>query len=208
MNRISKLAVALAAVATVSTTLTGCFPLLLGGAAVGGAAVYTDRRTSGTQLEDQAIELKAISRVRDAIGTRGRVSVTSYSRLALITGEVTSDADRKLVEQAVSRIDNVRSIVNELTVANPLPAHNPGTDAVITGKVKASMIDSKDVFAQSVKVVTERGAVYLMGRVTEREATRATEIARGVSDVQKVVRVFEIISEAELGNLTAAPASR
>jgi len=101
----------------------------------------------------------------------------------------------------------VRSIVNELAVVKELPTSNAGTDAIVTGKIKASLVDSKDVFAQAVKVVTERGTVYLMGRVTEREAARAAEIARGVSGVQKVVRVFEIISEAELANLNA-PASK
>ncbi len=174
---------------------------------VGGTSVYTDRRTSGTQLEDEAIEIKALSRNSEAIGSRGRVSVTSYNRLALITGEVTSDADRALIEKTVSRVENVRSIVNELAVVKELPTSNAGTDAIVTGKIKASLVDSKDVFAQAVKVVTERGTVYLMGRVTEREAARAAEIARGVSGVQKVVRVFEIISEAELANLNA-PASK
>lgn len=207
MNRMSKLALSLVAAATVSTALTGCFPLVLGGAVVGGTSVYTDRRTSGTQLEDEAIEIKALSRNSEAIGSRGRVSVTSYNRLALITGEVTSDADRALIEKTVSRVENVRSIVNELTVVKELPSSNAGTDAIVTGKIKASLVDSKDVFAQAVKVVTERGTVYLMGRVTEREAARAAEIARGVSGVQKVVRVFEIISEAELANLNA-PASK
>ncbi|MDO9314197.1 MAG: BON domain-containing protein [Burkholderiaceae bacterium] len=209
MNRLSKLALSLLAAVTMSTTLTGCFPLVLGGAMVGGTAVYTDRRTSGTQLEDEAIELKALSRNSEAIGSRGRVSVTSYSRLVLITGEVTSDADRALIEKTVSRVENVRSIVNELAIVKELPSSSIGTDAIVTGKVKASLIDSKDVLAQAVKVVTERGTVYLMGRVTEREAMRAAEITRGVSGVQKVVRVFEIISENELANLnTTAPASK
>lgn len=208
MNQISKLALSLMAAVTVSTSLTGCFPLVVGGAMVGGTAVYTDRRTSGIQLEDEAIELKSLTRNSEAIGSRGRVSVTSYSRLVLITGVVTSDADRALVEKNVSRVENVRSIVNELAVAKELPSSSAGTDAIVTGKVKASLVDSKDIFAQAVKVVTERGTVYLMGRVTEREAARAAEIARGVGGVQKVVRVFEIISEAELANLNAAPASK
>lgn len=206
MNRLSKLALSLMATLTVSTTLTGCFPLVLGGAVVGGTAVYTDRRTSGTQLEDEAIELKSATRNSEAIGSRGRVSVTSYNRMVLITGEVTSDADRALVEKTVSRVENVRSIVNELVVVKELPSSHVGTDAIVTGKVKASLVDSKDVFAQAVKVVTEHGTVYLMGRVTEREAARAADITRGVSGVQKVVRVFEIVSEAELANLNAPAA--
>ena len=203
MNRISKLAAAALAAVTVSTSLTGCFPLLLGGAMVGGTVVYTDRRTSGTQLEDEAIELKASNRLRKELGERARVSAVSYNRLVLLTGEVSGEADRAVVARVVSGVDNVRSIVNEVTVVSAQPTNTQGTDAVITGKVKASLVDSKDIFAQSVKVVTERGTVYLMGRVTEREASRATEIARGVSGVGKVVRVFEVISEAELANMQA-----
>ncbi|OQW60809.1 MAG: transporter [Proteobacteria bacterium SG_bin9] len=203
MNRISKLAAATLAAVTVSGSLTGCFPLLLGGAMVGGAAVYTDRRTSGTQLEDEAIELKASNRIRKELGERARVSVVSYNRLVLLTGEVSGEADRAVVGNLVSGVDNVRSIVNEVAVVSAQPTNTVASDALVTSKVKASLVDSKDIFAQSVKVVTERGTVYLMGRVTEREANRATEIARGVSGVDKVVRVFEIITEAELANMQA-----
>ncbi len=201
MNRISKLAAATLAAVTVSTSLTGCFPLLLGGAMVGGTAVYTDRRTSGTQLEDEAIELKASNRLSKELGERARVSVVSYNRLVLLTGVVSGDADRAVVGRLVSDVDNVRSIVNEVTVVSAQPTNTIASDALVTSKVKASLVDSRDIFAQSVKVVTERGTVYLMGRVTEREANRATEIARGVSGVDKVVRVFEVITEAELANM-------
>jgi len=203
VNRISKLAAATLAAVTVSTSLTGCFPLLLGGAMVGGTVVYTDRRTSGTQLEDEAIELKASNRIRKELGERARVSVVSYNRLVLLTGVVSGEADRAVVGNLVSSVDNVRSIVNEVTVVSAQPTNTVASDALVTSKVKASLVDSKDIFAQSVKVVTEGGTVYLMGRVTEREANRATEIARGVSGVDKVVRVFEIITEAELANMQA-----
>jgi len=203
VNRISKLAAATLAAVTVSTSLTGCFPLLLGGAMVGGTVVYTDRRTSGTQLEDEAIELKASNRLRKELGERARVSVVSYNRLVLLTGVVSGEADRVAVGRLVSGVDNVRSIVNEVTVVSAQPTNTTASDALVTSKVKASLVDSKDIFAQSVKVVTEQGTVYLMGRVTEREANRATEIARGVSGVDKVVRVFEVISEAELANMQA-----
>ena len=201
MNRISKLAAATLAAVTVATSLTGCFPLLLGGAMVGGTAVYTDRRTSATQLEDEAIELKASNRVSKELGERARVSVVSYNRLVLLTGVVSGDADRAVVGRLVSGVENVRSIVNEVTVVSAQPTNTIASDALVTSKVKASLVDSKDIFAQSVKVVTEQGTVYLMGRVTEREANRATEIARGISGVDKVVRVFELISEAELANM-------
>ena len=203
MNRLSRLAATVLVAAATTSSLTACFPLLVGGAVVGTAVVYTDRRTSGAQLEDQAIELKALNRLGEALGGRARVSVTSYNRLALITGEVVSDADRTRVEQTVARIENVHSIVNEITVTNPLPASVAGADSVLTSKVKASLVDSNDVLANALKVVTERSVVYLMGRVTEAEATRAAETARSVAGVQKVVKVFEIVTEAELATLPA-----
>lgn len=193
-RRLAALAAALAA----ATLLSACAPLLVGGAFAGTAMMVTDRRTSGTQVEDQAIELKALTRIRETVGERGHVNATSYSRLVLLTGEVASDADKAAVEQSIGRIENVRSIVNELAVMGSSSLTSRSNDTILTSKVKASFVDAKDVFANAFKVTTERGIVYLMGRVTEREATRASDIARGVSGVQKVVRVFEIISEAEL----------
>jgi osmotically-inducible protein OsmY len=124
--------------------------------------------------------------------------------VALITGEVPTEADRSAVEQAVSRLENVKSVVNELAVLGNNTS-NVG-DGIVTGRVKAALVDAKDVQANAVKVVTERGIVYLMGRVTEREATRASDIARGQSGVLKVVRVFELVSEAELAAMLPKPA--
>ena len=191
-----------------STLLGACAPLLIGGAMLGGSMVVTDRRSSGTQIDDQGIELKSINKVSEAIGNRGSVSITSYNRQVLITGEVPAEADKAAVEQAVARIDNVRLIVNELALTTGSTLGTRSNDTLLTSKVKASMVDAKDVQANAYKVVTERGVVYLMGRVTEREAARATDIARGVSGVRKVVRVFEIVSEAELANAQPAPAAK
>ena len=183
-----------------AASLGGCAALVVGGA-VGTAFVVSDRRTSGVQLEDQAIELKAVNRIREAVGERGHINATSYNRTLLLTGEVISDADRSAIEQTVSRIENVRSTVNELAVMGSSSLTARSNDAILTSKVKASFLDAKDLHANVLKVVTERGTVHLMGRVTEREATRAAELARGVSGVQKVVRVFEILTEAELAEL-------
>jgi len=190
----------LAAVAA-STLMSACAPLLVGGAVMGTSLMVTDRRTSGTQLEDQAIELKAMTRTREAVGERGHVNATSYNRTLLLTGEVAADTDKVAVEQAVAKIEGVRTVVNELVVAGSSSLAARSNDAILTSKVKASFIDAKDVFANAIKVVSERGTVYLMGRVTEREANRASDIARSVSGVQKVVRVFEVITEAELADL-------
>jgi osmotically-inducible protein OsmY len=191
----------LAALLSGATLLSACAPLIIGGAMAGTALIALDRRTSGTQVEDQAIELKAVSRVRETVGDRGHVNVTSYNKLALISGEVANEADKAAVEQAVARIENVRSIVNELAITAPAALTSRSNDSFLTSKVKASFVDAKDLQANAFKVVTERGIVYLMGRVTEREAGRAADVARGVSGVQKVVRVFEVISEAELADM-------
>lgn len=188
-----------------STSLTACFPVIVGGAAMTGL-VATDRRTSGTQLEDEGIELRAASRIRDNLGDRAHVNVTSYNRRVLLTGEVPAEQDRQLVEQLVSRVENVQSVVNELAVLGSSTLTQRATDTLVTGRVKASFVDAKDLFANAYKVVTERGTVYLLGRVTQREADRATEITRATSGVQKVVRVFEIISEAELRGMLPQPA--
>ena len=191
-----------------STLLGACAPLLIGGAMIGGSMMVTDRRTSGTQLEDEGIELKAARRADESIGERGHINLTSYNRLVLITGEVPTEADKAAVELAVARVENVRSVVNELAIGSASSIGTRSKDTLLTSKVKASMVDAKDVLTNAYKVVSERSVVYLMGRVSEREAGRATDIARGVSGVTKVVRVFEIVSEAELADAKAKPAAK
>ena len=176
----------------------GCAPVVIGGAMVGGVLAATDRRTTGVQLEDQSIEFKAAARVRELLPDRGHVNVTSYNRMVLITGEVPSDADKTAVEQGIARIENVKSVVNELAVMGVSSFGQRSSDALLSAKVKATFVDAKDVMANAFKVVAERGTIYLMGRVTEREANVATELARSVPGVQRVVKVFETITEAEL----------
>ncbi|WP_298834908.1 BON domain-containing protein [uncultured Piscinibacter sp.] len=204
---LSRTAVLLGTLAAAALT-SACAPLLVGGAVVGTSMLVTDRRTSGTQLEDQAIELKARTRIREAVGERGHVNVTSYNRTVLLTGEAAADTDKVAIEQAVAKVEGVRSVVNEVAVMGSSSLASRSQDAILTSKVKASYIDAKDVFTNAIKVTTERGIVYLMGRVTEREANRASDIARGVSGVQKVVRVFEVITEAELAELQPKQAQK
>jgi osmotically-inducible protein OsmY len=210
---LQRLALVLTAGAALAASLSACVPLVVGGAAVVGAGmVATDRRSSGAQLDDQSIELRASARVREIANDQMYVSVTSYNRQVLLTGAVGNEADRRRVEDVVRRVDNVRSVVNELTIGAPSTFQERSSDTLIAGKIKASLLDAKDVFANSFKVVVERGTVYLMGLATRRETDRATDIARGVSGVQKVVRAVEIVSEAELagqqqqGGTGAAPA--
>jgi osmotically-inducible protein OsmY len=202
MPRATALALLLSA-----TLLPACAPLLVGGAAVSSVMVATDRRTSGAQLEDQAIELKAVSRVGDVVSL-GSITVTSYNRTALVTGQVPDEAARVAVEQAVARIENVRAVVNELAVAGNSSLAQRSSDSIISAKIRATFIDARDLQSNAFKVVTEGGVVYLMGIVTEREASRATDLARAVDGVRKVVRVFEVVSEAELAKLLPPPAPK
>ena len=197
----------LTAALTLAATMAGCAPLLVGGVVIGSGLLVTDRRTTGIQFEDQAIELKAAARIRD-LATLGNVSAVSYNRVLLLTGEVPSEADKTRVAGAVAQVENVRNVVNELAVLGNSSAGSRSNDALLSTKVKATLIDAKDLQANAYKVVAERGTIYLMGRVSEREATRGAEVARSVSGVQKVVRVFEILSDAELAALgrSAPPA--
>ena len=197
-----------AAVACLGGALSACapmVPLLLGGAAVGSALIATDRRTSGAQLEDEGIELRGAARLRENMGDRAHVTINSYNRQVLLTGEVPSAQDKQLAEQTVAKVENVRAIVNELAVLGNSTFSQRSSDSLVTGKVKAGLVDAKDLYANAFKVITERGTVYLMGRVTQREADRATEIARGTSGVQRLVRVLEIISDEELKRMLPPP---
>jgi osmotically-inducible protein OsmY len=201
---------ALLASLAISGVLGGCVALA-GGAMVGGTLLAVDRRTTGTQVDDQTIELRASSAVTAAVGDRAHVNATSYNRVVLLTGEVPTEADRAKVEAAVAKVENVRAVVNELAVMPNSSFGQQSNDTLITGKVKAAFVDTKDLQVGSMKVVTERAVVYLMGRVTEAEANSAANAARSVGGVQKVVKVFEIITPAELAALplppTTAPAS-
>lgn len=193
-------------VASLSGLFSACAPLLIGGAMAGSVMVVTDRRTSGAQLEDQGIELRAGNRLGEKLGDRARVVVTSYNRQVLLTGEVGSEEDKAAAEQVVAGVENVRSVVNELAVLGSPTLTQRSTDTLTTGRIKASMLDARDLSANAFKVVTTRGTVYLMGRVTQREADRATEIVRNTSGVQRVVRVLEFISEEELARMLPKPA--
>ena len=205
-----RLALAIITTTVLSGALTACFPLVVGGVA-SGAFVATDRRTSGAQLEDEGIELRATSRIRSNVGERVHVNLTSYNRQVLLTGEVPNAQDKQLVEQIVARVENVNSVVNDLAIMGSSTLTQRSSDVLVTGRVKAMLVDARDLSSNAFKVVTERGTTYLMGRVTQREADRATDIVRGTPGVQKVIRIFEIISEEELARMlpakSAAPAA-
>jgi osmotically-inducible protein OsmY len=182
-------------------SLSACAPLIVGGAVMTGV-MATDRRTTGTQVEDESIEIKVASAVRQDLGDRVHLNVTSFNRQVLLSGEVRTAADKERAEKLAQSQENVNSVVNDLAVMPVSTLTQRSKDTVTTGRVKAAFVDAKDLQVNAVKVVTERGIVYLMGRVTSREAKRATDIARSIGGVTKVVRVFEEISEQELQRLS------
>jgi osmotically-inducible protein OsmY len=195
---ISRIRIATAGALIVSTlALSGCFPLAATGVAVGTMAVL-DRRTVGAQTEDQAIELKSLSQLQGAIAQAGGISVTSYNRKVLLTGQVASEQDKLQAARVVAAIDNVRSVHNELQVLGRPSLTASAADTSITARVKAALVRTQDVHANTIKVVTESGTVYLMGLVSQREADVAAHVASQVSGVQRVVTVFELITEEEV----------
>ena len=196
------------AAGAVLSSLSACAPLMVGSAVMGGF-VAIDRRTTGIQLEDEGIELRTAQGLRQNLSASAHVNVTSYNRMVLLTGEVGSAADKERAERLAKSQENVSSVVNDLAIEPASSLTQRSKDIVITGQVKALLVDAKDLQSSAFKVVTERGVVYLMGRVTNREAQRASEIARSTSigGVVKVVRVFEIISEEELKRISAQPLS-
>ena len=184
--------------------LGGCFVGAVAGITAGSLAA-ADRRTVGTQVEDRTLQVKAESAIRESFGENVHVNATVYNRQILLTGEAPDDTTRAQVEARVSTLPNIRLIVNDIQVGFKSSLSARSNDAFITGKVKASLLDAQDIFANSFKVTTEAGVVYLMGLVTEREANRAASIAAGVPGVGKGGKGLELISEAELSRLSATP---
>lgn len=186
--------------------LQGCFGVAVAGATVGVLAA-TDRRSVGVQTDDEAIELKAVGRLSKEIRDRTHINFTSYNRRVLLTGEVPDEATKAQVADEVSRIENVQGVWNELVVAGNSNLSARSNDAYITSKVKARFIDSNRFAVNHVKVVTEAGAVFLLGIVTDREAQAAIQVARNTAGVRKVINVMQIISDAEARRIDASLAN-
>ncbi len=197
MNKIAQTVVC----AALLCNLTGCVGLMVGGA-VAGAVATVDRRTLGAQTDDKAIAVKAEIRLPKVAGENAHVNAASFNRQVLLTGEVKDANMKAAVEREARAIDGVISVANELEIAGPASYSSRSNDALITTKVKASLVDMQTISASSFKVVTERGIVYMMGRVTQREGQVGSEVARGVSGVVKVVKIFEYITEDELRALS------
>ncbi len=184
--------------------LTGCFGAV--GVGVGaGALVAADRRPAETYLTDEAIEVRISNRIKEQFGKSANVVVVSYSRSVVLIGQVPDVATKSAAEKIASGVPNVKAISNELQIAGITSLTSGSNDAFITTKVKARFLDANKFAANHVKVITEAGTVYLLGIVTKREADDAAEIARTTGGVQKVVRVFEIISDEQAKKLANTP---
>lgn len=177
--------------------LQGCLPMVAAGA-TGGALVAVDRRTLGTQTEDEAIEWKAASRVNEKLGDKLHANYTSYNRKVLISGEVFNEQMRADVERIVVAVPQVQGVYNELAIAPISSFSARSNDSYITTKVKSRLLDTKSLNAVHTKVVTEAGVVYLLGLVTQREADAIVQVARTTSDVKKVVTLLEIVPETRV----------
>jgi len=187
------LALALALAATLLAA--GCAPVVVGAAAAGGAAVATDRRPADVQLADERIEWTASGRVGDKLKDQGHVNVTSYNKMVLLTGEATTETLKQDAEKISAAVPEVKSVVNDLQIGAPTSMSSRSNDAYLTSVVKTRFVGEQKFNPLHVKVVTENGVVYLLGIVTRKEADDATNIARHVSGVKKVVRVFEYLPD-------------
>lgn len=203
-QRLRRAGLAMGTAVLIGAQLSACAPLVLG-TAVGGALMATDRRTSGALVEDKGINIKSSNRISEILGDRGRVSVNAYNRKVLLTGEVPTEADRTAVAQTVAAVENVSEVINEVVVGPTAGLGTRSSDALLASKVRATLIDARDLMSNAFDVVVSRGDVYLMGIVTEREADSAAQLTARISGVQRVIKVFEFISEDELARRLPRP---
>lgn len=182
--------------------LQGCVPVAVVGAGAAGAMSYEDRRTTGVQIDDEGIELRAGNRIGERYGDKVHVNVTSFNRGVLLTGEVPDEKAKQDIEKMVASVPNVRTVANELRIGAPSSFSDRANDSAITGKVKAHFVDAGKFSAVHVKVVTEASVVYLLGLVTDTEGKLAAEIASTTGGVKKVVKVFDY---CKLGEPNCAP---
>lgn len=192
--RSARTAYALLAICGSSLVLGGC-AVAIGAGALVGADVAHDRRSTGTQIDDEIIELKIEDLIRrdSELWNQCHIDITSFDNVVLLTGEAPTEALRKRVVEYARKVPKVRVVHDEITIAAPSSMLSRTGDAWITSKVKAVLFTQEKFDATRVKVITENGVVYLMGLVTQAEASKATDVARHVDGVQRVVKVFEYL---------------
>lgn len=196
----AKLTLAAAALILALPMLEGCVPAVIGGAAVGVMSAH-DRRSTGTQADDETTEWKAGNHIPDQYKTFSHINFTSYNRRVLMTGEVPSEDAKAAIEAEVRKLDGVREVYNELGIGPASSLGSRSTDSYIDSKVKARLVDSNQVSANHIKVVTERAIVHLMGIVNAREAKVAVDVARTTAGVKKVINLLEVLGDEEIRNI-------
>lgn len=189
------------ALALALPALQGCLPAAIATGAAVGVMTLHDRRTTGTQTDDETLEWRAMTRVPEQYKSLARINVTSYNRRVLLTGEAPNEAAKAEIEAQVRKLEGVREVYNELGIGPASPLSSRSNDAFIDSKVKARLVDTNQVSANHIKVVTERGITYLMGIVSDREAKVAVTVARTTAGVRKVVNIMEILPESDIRRL-------
>ena len=203
----------LAAVAA-ALVLPGCAPLVIGAVAAGTAAVATDRRSTGAQLDDKTIQVRVANDLRDALrGNDIHINVNSYERRVLLTGEVDSEAVKAQAGTVAARSKDVRMVNNELIIATPSTFGERTEDSTLGARVRAAFVNTREIAFNSIDIVTERRTIYLMGAVTQKEADVAAHVASRVPGVKQVVKLFDVASAGAAtapvppAPITAAPAT-
>jgi osmotically-inducible protein OsmY len=195
------------AVCALLVQLGGCVavPAMMAGGVAMGTMVATDRRTPGSVIEDRGIDTKSAMRIREALGDAVHVNVSSYNRTALITGEVPDEKRKAQVEKIVRDVENVQKTLNELAVMENASTSARISDGILSSRVRAALIDTKELVANAFKVTTERGVVYVQGRATAREIAQMTEVVSALNGVTRVVRIIDTINEEDLQGMLPAP---
>jgi osmotically-inducible protein OsmY len=197
--------VLLAGLVSIGAISSGCVGLIATGAAV-GAVSAVDRRSTGTQADDQGIEVKALLRIKEVVAQPGGINVTSYNRRVLLTGQVVDAQSKVKAGEVMAALEGVRQVHNELVVSGRADFKTNASDTLITTKVKAALLETREIPSWTIKVNTEQNVVYLMGLVTADEGAKSAAVASRVTGVQKVVTVFENLSGQEVRAIENLPA--
>lgn len=200
----TKLTVATLALASLIPLLQGCVPAMIAGGAAVSVMSAHDRRSTGVQTDDETTEWKAAQRVPEKYKAFSHLNFTAYNRRVLITGEVPNEEAKTLIGEQTRQLEGVKDIFNEVNIAPASALGNRSNDSYITSKLKARLVDSNQLSANHIKVVTENGVAYLMGIVTDREAKVAVAIARTTDGVRRVVTLMEVVNEADIRRIDAS----
>ena len=194
--------------ALIAAATAACAPLLIGVVVAGTALVVTDRRTTGSQVDDQTIQLRVANELSTALGKLPvHINVNSFDRKVLLTGEVPDEATKARAGEIATATQNVRAVVNELAILPPTSVSDRTADTALATKVRAAFVNTREIAFNSVEIVTERGIVYLLGLVTEQEGQLVAQVASKVSGVKQVVKVFDYASREEIERRRALGAS-